>query len=154
MNRNLKYYWIMVPVVVGLLAACATAQTQTAAPAAAPTTAPTTVDTAATTAPPSAAAGTAAPAAGASSGIKFVLVPAKSSASYTVTEQLAGNNLPNDAVGKTSSITGSIIILPDGKIDTANSKFTVDVSTLQTDQSMRDTFVRKNVLKTDQYPAI
>ncbi len=73
-------------------------------------------------------------------------------ANYRVTEQLAKNDLPNDAVGKTSAITGSITLLPDGTIDTASSKFTVDLSTMQSDSGMRDNYVRRNTLQTDQYP--
>ena len=86
------------------------------------------------------------------SGVKYVLVASKSEASYSVREQLARLNFPSDAIGKTSNISGSITITPDSKIDSANSKFTVDLSSLQTDQAMRDNFVRRNVLQTDQYP--
>jgi polyisoprenoid-binding protein YceI len=87
-----------------------------------------------------------------SSGIKYVLVAEKSEASYAVREQLARLNLPSDAVGKTSSISVSVVINPDGTIDANTSKFTVDVSSLQTDQAMRDNFVRRNVLQTSQFP--
>jgi len=128
-----------------LLAACAPVSTSTQIPTSVPT----------ATAPASPTATSGASSAGSSAGgtsIKFVLVASKSEASYSVREQLARLNFPSDAVGKTSNISGSITISPNGKIDSANSKFTVDLSSLQTDESMRDNFVRRNVLQTDQFP--
>jgi polyisoprenoid-binding protein YceI len=86
------------------------------------------------------------------SGTKYVLDATSSSASYSVQEQLARLNLPTMAVGKTSSISGQIVINPDGSIDSTNSKFTVDVSSLQTDSSMRDNYVARNILQSNQYP--
>ncbi len=73
-------------------------------------------------------------------------------ARYRVTEQLVGNDLPNEAIGKTNQVTGQIVFLPDGSIDPSASQFTVDVSSLKTDISMRDGFVSRNVLQSDQYP--
>jgi polyisoprenoid-binding protein YceI len=87
-----------------------------------------------------------------STGIKYVLDPSNSSASYAVREQLASLKLPSDAVGKTNSISGQIIINPDGSIDSANSKFTVDITTLQTDSAMRDNYVARNILQSNQFP--
>jgi polyisoprenoid-binding protein YceI len=84
----------------------------------------------------------------------YTLSADKSEARFKVREQLAGHDLPNDAIGKTSSITGSVAIKADGTIDTANSKFTVEASTLATDVSMRDGFVKRAVLQTDQYPNV
>ncbi len=75
-----------------------------------------------------------------------------SEASYKVREQLASINFPTDAIGKTSQISGQIVVQPDGKIDAANSKFTVDLSTLVSDRPQRDNFIKRNVLQTDQYP--
>jgi polyisoprenoid-binding protein YceI len=79
------------------------------------------------------------------------LVPDKSEARYRVREQLAGADLPNDAVGRTKDFTGTLVIKPDGSIGSAESKFVVSMGTLASDQSMRDNFVRGNVLQTNQY---
>ena len=87
-----------------------------------------------------------------SGGVKYVLVAAKSSVSYAVREQLARLNLPSDAIGTTNGISGQIVLNPDGSFDQANSKFTVDLSSLQTDSSMRDNYVAGNILQTGQYP--
>lgn len=84
--------------------------------------------------------------------IRFDIVPAESEARYRVREQLVNFSLPNDAVGKTKEITGAIVIQPDGTIDAASSKFVVDLTNITSDQSRRDTFVKRNVLRTDTYP--
>jgi polyisoprenoid-binding protein YceI len=139
-----------------LLAACApqpganqvlvTGDSSTNTPAAAAST-PTTVN------PASATPASSSTSSGSSgSGTKYVLVATGNEVSYAVREQLARLNFPSDAVGKTSNITGSIVINPDGTLDANNSKFTVDVSSLQTDEAMRDNYVRRNILQTDQFP--
>jgi polyisoprenoid-binding protein YceI len=71
---------------------------------------------------------------------------------YRVREQLARLNFPNDAVGTTESVTGAIVIRPDGSIAADASKITVDLRTLKTDEDRRDNFVRENTLETKRYP--
>ena len=74
-----------------------------------------------------------------------------SKAEYRVREQLARLNFPNDAVGATESITGALVVRPDGTL-TGDSKLTVDLRTLRTDEPKRDGFVRENTLETNRYP--
>jgi len=74
-----------------------------------------------------------------------------SSASYRVQEQLAGINFPNDAVGTTAAVSGTLVIAPDGSVDSA-SKLTVDLRELKSDQEMRDGFIQRRTLETDKYP--
>ena len=71
---------------------------------------------------------------------------------YRVREQLARFNFPNDAVGTTESVTGAIVIRPDGSIAADASKLTVDLRTLKTDEPKRDGFVRENTLETNRFP--
>jgi polyisoprenoid-binding protein YceI len=78
-------------------------------------------------------------------------VQSGSKAEYRVREQLARLNFPNDAVGTTESITGALVVRPDGSF-TPDSKLTVDLRTLKTDEAKRDGYVRANTLQTDQYP--
>ena len=73
------------------------------------------------------------------------------SASYTVTEQFVGINFPNDAVGSSTVVAGTLVIAPDGSIP-AGSKLTIDLSKLKSDQEQRDNFVRTRTLETDKYP--
>jgi polyisoprenoid-binding protein YceI len=127
------------------IVACATNPTPLPQPTAAPTkaTAPTTV--------PSTSAPT--PAASVSSDtVKLVMVPDKNEARYRVREQLAGVNLPSDAVGATKQVTGTIVGKLDGTIVSTQSKFRVDLRTLRSDRDQRDNFLRRNVLETDKYP--
>jgi polyisoprenoid-binding protein YceI len=80
------------------------------------------------------------------------LVQGKSVAQYKVREQLARLSFPSDAVGKTQDVTGTIAFKQDGSIDQSVSKFVVGLTALQTDSNMRDNYVRRNILQTDQYP--
>ncbi len=154
--------WLSALVLILLAAGCAAPQTPanttsagTAATSAPPAAAPATlapVVSATTPAAPEAANPGAVPASGSSANTKYVIIPEQSEARYRVREQLANVSLPNDAIGKTKQISGTVMIKPDGSIDSANSKITVDVSSLQTDRSQRDNFVRRNVLHTSQYP--
>jgi polyisoprenoid-binding protein YceI len=80
---------------------------------------------------------------------RFVVASGESSAKYVVEETLSG--LPSTAVGTTTDVTGEIYLTADGLYDGAESRFMVDLSTLQTDESRRDNYVRQNVLQTGQY---
>jgi polyisoprenoid-binding protein YceI len=144
----------LVLIAVGLFAAsCAPAQTaapsaNNAAPAAQATVA------LAPTAVPQNSSPTSIPANSSSSDntIRLVAVPGKSQADYRVREQLANVSLPSDAVGKTNAISGAIVGKADGSIVSSDSKFVVDLSTLQSDRSQRDNFLKRSVLQTDKYP--
>ena len=72
-------------------------------------------------------------------------------ASYRVREQLLGFNFPNDAVGTTQSVSGSITIAPDGAV-ASGSKITVDLRTLKSDDDRRDNYLRDRTLQTNQSP--
>ena len=86
--------------------------------------------------------------------LRFVLVEGSNEARYKVREQLAGVNLPNDAVGVTKTITGIIVTTKDGKIVKEQSKITIDISKLQSDRGQRDNFLRNNTLLTSRFPNV
>jgi polyisoprenoid-binding protein YceI len=73
-------------------------------------------------------------------------------AGYRVREQLAGLNFPDDAVGSTDGVTGTLAILPEGSVDSAKSKITIDLRNLKSDQDMRDGYVKNRTLETDKFP--
>ena len=75
-------------------------------------------------------------------------------ARYKVREQLAGISFPSDAVGTTESVTGTIVLNPDGSIDATHSKLTVDLRTLKSDQQMRDGYIQNRTLETEKFPTI
>ena len=80
-------------------------------------------------------------------------VAAVTKARYKVREQFVGIDFPSDAVGSTEAITGLIIVNPDGSFD-PKSKLTVDLTTLSSDQSMRDGFIQGRTLETEKFPAL
>ena len=95
-----------------------------------------------------------APAHRAPAATRYVVAPGGNEAQYRVREQLLHHDLPNDAIGKTSAITGGITFAPDGTIDTAASKITIDVTSLKSDQERRDGYVQHRILETAQYPTV
>lgn len=82
----------------------------------------------------------------------FEVVPSASEARYRVREQLAGNNFPNDAVGTTQSVSGTIAFDAQGRI-VPGSKITVDLRTLRSDNRRRDDYLRRNTLATTSLEA-
>ena len=91
---------------------------------------------------------------GAPAVLRYTVAPDGNEARYRVREQLMHHDLPNDAVGKTTAITGSITIAPSGAVDTAASKITIDVTALKSDQERRDGYVAHRTLETARYPTV
>jgi polyisoprenoid-binding protein YceI len=75
-----------------------------------------------------------------------------STATYRVQEQLAGVNFPNTAEGTTPGVTGTIALNSDGSVNSAQSKLTIDLKGLKSDQDMRDGYIQKRTLETDKFP--
>lgn len=88
------------------------------------------------------------------SAVRYVVAPNGNEARYRVREQLLHHDLPNDAVGNTSAITGGISLSPAGEIDVAASKITIGVTSLKSDQERRDGYVQHRLLETAQYPTV
>lgn len=74
-----------------------------------------------------------------------------SKAVVRVNEQLADRNLPSDAVLTSSKVSGEFTLLPDGTF-APGSKIVVDLTSLASDNSLRDNTVRRTVLETQRYP--
>jgi polyisoprenoid-binding protein YceI len=83
---------------------------------------------------------------------RWVLQPEGSRARYRVREQLAGFDFPNDAVGTTSVVSGSIVLTSEGAIVPNESLFRVDLASLATDNDRRDNYVRQRTLEVEEYP--
>ena len=75
-------------------------------------------------------------------------------ARYRVAERLVGVETGNDATGTTEAVTGAIVLKADGSIDSAQSKITVDMSTLKSDQELRDMYIQGYVLETKKHPTL
>ena len=69
------------------------------------------------------------------------------SARYLVKEQFARLDFPNDAIGETSAVSGSIRFRPDGTIDPAGSSFQVQLRGLRSDEDERDEFLWEESLE-------
>ena len=67
-------------------------------------------------------------------------------------QQLARLSMPNDAIGETPDVSGSVVFDADGKVDSSRSVVTVGLSGLKSDESRRDGYVRNRVFDTSQYP--
>lgn len=97
------------------------------------------------------ASSSATPAASAGS-VTYTLVADQSQASYKATEQLAGISSPSAAVGKTSQVSGQIVFDSTGGVVSTSSKITIDLTSLTSDKSQRDNYIKHSTLDTDQYP--
>ncbi len=127
---------------VSLDDAVAGATATTAADAA--TAAPSTSAAPATTAAP---VGTEAPAAGGTSGT-WSIDPSNTFAGYRVQEELATFGA-NTAVGRTDRVQGEVVI-EDGQVTVVD--ITVDMTTLESDNSTRDGALRSRGLQTGEFP--
>lgn len=77
----------------------------------------------------------------------------QATARYRVKEQLVGVDFLNDAVGSTTAVTGTIVVMPDGKFG-PQSKLVVDLKSLSSDQELRDGYIRTRVLDTEKFPTL
>ncbi|NOT09783.1 MAG: YceI family protein [Gemmatimonadales bacterium] len=84
--------------------------------------------------------------------VTLSLAPSGNEVRFVVREQLVGVELPNDAIGATSTITGGLVIDAKGMVDRARSIFTVDLTTLKSDRDRRDNFIKRRTIVTDSFP--
>ena len=94
---------------------------------------------------------TAEPEAPASVGVT-VSLSESSVARYLIGEQLARLSMPNDAIGETPDVSGSVVFDADGKVDSSKSVVTVGLAGLTSDESRRDGYVRNRVFDVSKYP--
>ena len=73
-------------------------------------------------------------------------------ARFVVREQLVRAELPNDAVGVTTAITGGITLDRRGGVDSTTSRIVVDLTSLKSDRDMRDRFIKRRTIVTDSFP--
>ncbi len=80
-------------------------------------------------------------------------VSSGSQAGYRVREQLASLPAPSDAVGRTSSVHGTVTIAASGSANSVSAaSITVDVNTLTSDRAQRDQRIHRMGLESDRYP--
>jgi polyisoprenoid-binding protein YceI len=74
-----------------------------------------------------------------------------SKATVRVREQLVGVNLPSDAVLTGTGATGTFQLKADGTF-TPDSKISIDLNTLSSDERGRDMFIKQDTLAVRQFP--
>ena len=84
---------------------------------------------------------------------RLVLAPTGNLARFIVREKLIANTIENDAIGTTTAISGVVVLDAKGKVDTTQSKITVQLDSLKSDQSRRDGYIKGRTLETRQFPA-
>ena len=84
--------------------------------------------------------------------LHFVVVPEESEATYVAREKLASLPLSSNAVGKTQAVSGDIFLTAEGLASDQPSALRVDLSTLASDESRRDNYIKQNTLQTDTFP--
>lgn len=86
--------------------------------------------------------------------VRYGIVAEGSEVRYRVREQLAGLSFPNDAVGATGAVEGAVTFDAQGRVLPGESRFTVDLRTIRSDEARRDNYVRRNTLETERFPTV
>lgn len=86
--------------------------------------------------------------------VRYAIAADGSEVRYRVREQLAGLSFPNDAVGATKAIEGAVVFDAQGRFLPGDSRVTVDLRTLRSDEARRDNYIRRNTLETDRFPTV
>ena len=84
--------------------------------------------------------------------IRLEVAPAGNEARYRVREQLAGFDLPNDAIGRSSGVSGALVLDEKGGVVPGPSRIVVNVAELRSDRDRRDGYVRRRILESDSFP--
>lgn len=84
----------------------------------------------------------------------LTLQDGENAARYRVREQLVDFDLPNDAVGTTTRVSGRIVLDQAGDVLPEASSVLVDVGALESDRDRRDGYIRRRVLRADEYPTV
>jgi len=86
--------------------------------------------------------------------VRLIVAPEGNQARYRVREQLVNLDFPNDAVGATSAITGTLVLDADGNVVPGESQFLIDVTVLKSDKERRDGYLQRRTLETAEYPTV
>jgi polyisoprenoid-binding protein YceI len=104
--------------------------------------------------PAVAAPGSERPALDAAASVRLTVAPTGNAVRYRVREQLVGRDLPNDAVGETAAVSGSIVLDAAGRVLKDQSRITVDVTGLKSDSDRRDGYIQRRLLEGEQHPSV
>lgn len=85
---------------------------------------------------------------------RFIVAPSGNEARYRVREQLVGLDLPNDAVGATQEVTGSLLVDGKGTVLRDSSKIVVTVTGLKSDKERRDNYIKRRTIESEKFPTV
>jgi polyisoprenoid-binding protein YceI len=85
-------------------------------------------------------------------GILKITLTNESTARYKIQEQLVNRNLPNYAIGETNSVEGELYIDTKNNSIHKNSTIEVNLTTLKSDSSRRDRYLKTRSLESSKYP--
>ena len=151
-----------------MLAGCDSQQAQVAAPttalatakpaASSPAAASSAASPAVPTVPPVGAT-SASPAASPSPGaaltadaVRLTIVNTGTEARFRALEQFANLATLSEAVGTTNAVSGNIVLGAQGAPVAEQSKIVIDLTTLRTDKTQRDNYIKGNTLEVDEFP--
>jgi polyisoprenoid-binding protein YceI len=87
--------------------------------------------------------------------IRYTVAATGNSARYRVREQLLGKDLPNDAIGETTQISGMVTVdSTTGALVAGQSQFVVTTGALKSDSDRRDGYVRGRLLEAAKFPTV
>ena len=75
-------------------------------------------------------------------------------ARYLIREELANVELPFDAIGETTEVSGAFTFTADGEIVPEGSRIVLNAASLKSDEENRDRYLRRNAIETGTYPEI
>ncbi len=75
-------------------------------------------------------------------------------ARYLIREELANIELPFDAIGETSEVSGAFTFTAGGEIAPESSRIVLNAASLRSDEENRDRYLRRNGIQTATYPEI
>jgi polyisoprenoid-binding protein YceI len=151
-----------------MLAACDNQQAQVAAPTGAPATTKPAASSSGAASPvaspavptvPPVGAVSASPAASPSpslaqpaGAVRLTVVKDGTEARFRALEQFANVATLSEAVGATNAVSGNIVLGAQGAPVVEQSKIVIDLTTLRTDKTQRDNYIKNNTLETDEFP--
>ena len=75
-------------------------------------------------------------------------------ARYLIREELASVELPFDAIGETTEVSGAFTFTADGEIVPESSRIVLNAASLRSDEENRDRYLQRNGIQTATYPEI
>lgn len=75
-------------------------------------------------------------------------------ARFRAREVFLGKIITNEAVGRTSEVSGALVLLADGSFVAGQSIITLDLRNLKSDQDLRDKYIKANTLNVGTYPTV